>query len=656
MSQYQQNLVHAHQQINLETSPLSELWFSQLQDDTLQEKQLSVVDIRAQFAHAQRRCLVTLCKSMLREGIFNAPENLQFAQHHAFLRINNSPLTLKVENIKQVRYGLLEDFTGLTLNEDDKLIFTLDEPTKLLALLYICTDYSLMEVQRFAHELLNSMLNDALFLSYRLVWGQKIEQQRIQTGHASFWSWVENLNEQNNNCLLLEQWGTVGHPIHPGVKCKQDLTAHQVLTMSPEFQANVAVRLAAVKIGLFSIEGYQQSQYQVWFKEQYPEWQQRWGNALLKLNVNANDYIPVPVHPFQADSFLPEIFADLIVKQDLLLLDSGPQINCGPTMSFRTLVPENSSFYPHIKLPIAMRLTSAERVLSNRSCHMGPRVSHFLDTIAEKHPEIGCKLRVMREAPGLHYAGDKYREEKYGKYFSVLFRQNPSEKLIDNEVAVPVATLMADTPNSDSLFAEIAQSNKLSIASVLETYLDVLLTPVLQVYLRFGISLEAHQQNSMMIFNDKGQPKSLLLRDFGAFRAHQDTFISSGEKLEFHQDKSVLSNDKQDVRNKLLHAVFICHLSELINHLVVRGYIDEAQAWKMAYQRIATIFAQTKHISQPQWWAQEYQALLNEPWQMKRFTLMRLANNNEYNYQALLNPLSQEAVLNAKQCDSFTVV
>ncbi|QUM81790.1 hypothetical protein HWV03_16615 [Moritella sp. 36] len=656
MNHYQQSLAYTYQQINQESAQLSELWFSQLQDDTLQEKQLSVVDIRAQFTNAQRRCLVTLCKSMLREGIFNAPENLQFSDNNAYLRINNTPLTLKIENIEQVRYGFLEGFTGLTLHEDDQLIYVLDEPTKLLALLQVCTNYSLIEVQRFAHELLNSMLNDALFLSYRLVWGQKIEQQRIQTGYASFWSWVKNLNGQNNNCLLLEQWGTVGHPIHPGVKCKQDLTAQQVLTMSPEFQANVAVRLAAVKIGLFSIEGYQQSQYQEWFAEQYPEWQQRWKIALTTQGFDANDYIPVPVHPFQADSFLPEVFADLIVKQDLLLLDSGPQINCGPTMSFRTLVPENSESYPHIKLPIAMRLTSAERVLSNRSCHMGPRVSQFLETIAEKYPEIGCKLRVMRETPGLHYAGDKYREEKYGKYFSVLFRQNPREKLIDNEVAVPVATLMADTPSSDSLFAEIAQSNQLSIASVLETYLDVLLTPVLQVYLRFGISLEAHQQNSMMIFNDNGLPQSLLLRDFGAFRAHQNTFISSGEKLEFHQDKSVLSNDKQDVRNKLLHAVFICHLSELINHLVVRGYIDEAQAWKMAYQRIATIFEHTKHNAPAQWWAQEYQALLNEPWQMKRFTLMRLANNNEYNYQALLNPLSQEAVLDANQCDSFTVV
>ena len=106
----------------------------------------------------------------------------------------------------------------------------------------------------------------------------------------------------------------------------------------------------------------------------------------------------------------------------------------------------------------------------------------------------------------------------------------------------------------------------------------------------------------------------------------------------------------------LLHAVFICHLSELINHLVVRGYIDETLAWKMAYQRIAIIFEQTQHHSPTQWWEQEYQALLNAPWQMKRFTLMRLADNNEYNYQALLNPLTQEAVLHANQCDSLTVV
>jgi len=139
MNHYQQSLAYTYQQINQESAQLSELWFSQLQDDTLQEKQLSVVDIRAQFTNAQRRCLVTLCKSMLREGIFNAPENLQFSDNNAYLRINNTPLTLKIENIEQVRYGFLEGFTGLTLHEDDQLIYVLDEPTKLLALLQVCT-------------------------------------------------------------------------------------------------------------------------------------------------------------------------------------------------------------------------------------------------------------------------------------------------------------------------------------------------------------------------------------------------------------------------------------------------------------------------------------------------------------------------------------
>lgn len=644
MKQYQQKLTENYKKINEKSLLNIELWFSQLHAETLTAHQLSLSTIRAEFTYAQKRCLRTLCRSMVREGIFNSPESLTITNNNAYLNLNDSPLTLKIENIKQVRYGILEDFSALTLIENETPIYALDDPMKLLALLSIHADFPLKEITRFAHELLNSMLNDALFLSYRAVWGNELRQEISESDNLSFWSWLQHVEPQKDTCLLLEQWGTVGHPIHPGVKCKQDLTAQQVFTMSPEFQANVAVRLVAVKVGLFSIEGFQDSHYQQWFEQHFPEWQLAWTTALIKLGVAPQEYISVPVHPFQADSFLPEVFSDLILKGDLLLLDSGPEIDCGPTMSFRTLVPKSASRYPHIKLPIAMRLTSAERVLSNRSCHMGPRVSAFLASISKKYDEIGCKLRVMLEAPGLHYAGDKEREEKYGKYFSALYRQNPSQKINSNEIAVPVATLMADTPNTNSLFAEIAKSNSLSIETVFETYLDVLLTPILHVYLRFGISLEAHQQNSMMIFNKNGLPQALLLRDFGAFRAHQATFNDCSETLEFHQDKSVLTNDQQDVRNKLLHAVFICHLAELINHLVVHDYIDEGLAWKMAYQRIIAIFEHTKDHSSPTWWKQEYQALLHAPWQMKRFTLMRLANNNEYNYQELLNPLSQETV------------
>ena len=236
MNNYQQNIFEIYKNINENNSSISELWFSQLEAKTLKENKLSISTIQSQFPNAQKRCLRTLCKSILREGIFSAPENLLTSNNNAYLNLDNSPLTLKIENIKQVRYGLLEDFTALTLTENDKLIFVLDDPMKLLALLSIHTDFPLQEIERFAHELLNSMLNDALFLSYRSVWGNDLKNKIAENEDLFFWSWLQKLKTDKDKCLLLEQWGTVGHPIHPGVKCKQDLTAQQVLTMSPEFQ------------------------------------------------------------------------------------------------------------------------------------------------------------------------------------------------------------------------------------------------------------------------------------------------------------------------------------------------------------------------------------------------------------------------------------
>ncbi len=643
---------------------LTSQWLLELDERILTEKALSRERIQGFFVKAQERCLKQLLRAMVREGIWGPAEGLQLlTKDMAGLPLPNIEGTLLFENVALSRWGAFREVGSVQLQIPGEALTPLCHPSQLLALMMLsgANAHSVDAVRRFYAELLNSMLNDALFLAYRELWRTRLQHQLAGSDSPSFWQWCISASSEPNISLFLEQWGTVGHPIHPGVKCKQGLTSTQVLQMSPEFEGQVAIRLVAVHKEHMHMEMAVDGHYPDWFKQHYPDWYQVWFAALEQrcsgqASLSADDYLPIPMHPWQAAHTIPRLFSDLLAQQGILLLEDGPQLNAGPTMSFRTMVPENRSEAPHIKLPIALRLTSGERVVSTRSCEMGPRFSLFLQQVITEQPDIGQYLGVISEEVGGHFKAERSREDADGKHLSVLFRQNPMGSVDNQQIPVPVATLLADTPITgaplfidmvlvdrgltDSLFSTASsQQQNAAILQQFRAYINVVLQPTLGLYLYYGISLEAHQQNSFVIFNHQGCPKQLLIRDFGAFRIYEPVFKQRKNDLRFHHDRSLITEDVAEVRNKLMHAVFICHLAELVNLVAGHCGLSDQQLWQAVRSQILSIFDAWESRSDPDWWRQERQAILEQPWYMKRFTLMRLADNNIYNYQPLANPL-----------------
>lgn len=70
-------------------------------------------------------------------------------------------------------------------------------------------------------------------------------------------------------------------------------------------------------------------------------------------------------------------------------------------MSFRSVAHPASRSAPMLKLPVSLRLTSVQRTALAR---MGPRVSHLLQQILAREPQLAAVLNVLPERYGVHYA------------------------------------------------------------------------------------------------------------------------------------------------------------------------------------------------------------------------------------------------------------
>lgn len=497
------------------------------------------------------------------------------------------------------------------------------------------------DLQRLLCELNNSTENDILCLTYRRSWGRELVTS-MRGGQALF---IAALRESShaNPALLLEQWGTLGHPWHPTFKTKLGLSADEVVALSPEFQPRLNVPLAAIRresahASFAAGEG----DYGAWFASHYGSAAQRWAEALRVLGHDPQAWLPLPLHPYQAERLVPHKFAAELAAEQLLLLP-GVMMDATPTMSFRTVVPQGSPSLPHMKLPVSLRLTSVQRTVSPKSAVMGPRITRLLKAILADEGNFGGTLDIVEENVGLHFI-DPQNDDDRARHLAVLYRSNPMAKRTASLFPVPVGALFADSPFSGRVLAtELVAlgygDHTQGAVAFFEHYAQTVLTAVLSAYLLYGIAFEAHQQNSFIMLNERYEPVQLLARDFGDLRVHLPTLQRAGRELQAHRAGHSTFADNEPVRDKLLHAVLLCHVSELALLLAHCYNHPEAYFWDALRRQMELAFDRLQARTDPQRWAEERRALLEDDWPAKSFLRMRLNDTSDDVHGSMPNPL-----------------
>ena len=510
------------------------------------------------------------------------------------------------------------------------------------------------DIERLQAELRNSTENDTLCLAYRQSWARRLEQE-IPMGEGMI-SWLQKKSGNNkggerfNGCLFLEQWGTLGHPWHPNYKTKLGMSKQEVFDMSPEFEASIEVEVAAVRADVMHIEnmpgmsGF--STYSDWFELTFPQVWGIWKEALLARNLTVSEWLPLPMHPWQAQRHLPTEFALEIADRKLILLN---EVTCvaSPTMSFRTVVPQRSSHLPMMKLPISLRLTSVQRSLSPKSAQMGPRVSALLQEILAREQGFGDTLAIVCEQIGLHYI-DPEGNDEHARHLSILYRVNPMHHAQDGLFPIPVGALFAPTSIQNSgkktalvteLVASAFQDNAQGAIAFFHQYAQIVVTATLGAYLLYGIGFEAHQQNSFVLIDADGMPQKLLLRDFGDIRIHAEALRVAGLTLRCYKADQTVFEDRQTVRDKLLHAVFLCHLGELALLLTQLYDLPEKKLWTVLRDVMQGAFDHLKPRIAPTLWKEEHALLMEQAWPAKSFMRMRLTESADDELRTMSNPL-----------------
>lgn len=374
-----------------------------------------------------------------------------------------------------------------------------------------------------------------------------------------------------------------GHTFHPTPKSMQGLAAWQRGAYAPESRGRFRLAAFAASAALVAEDtAGRVSPTSVMARIAGAE-----ARAMLRRGERL-----LLMHPLQAQALAhePEIAA-LVGDGRLRPLGSaGPAF--AATSSMRTVWSEAAPFMLKFSLPV--RITNSVR--ANRMHELAAGVAlarYFRRTRAlDAVPRLGMlhdPAWVTLALPGRAESG-----------FETILRQNPFRGRRATNVATVAALTGEGVAGRPSLAERMVRTYATSIGAPVPvaasawfaTYLECALVPLVTLYDRTGVAVEAHQQNALLVF-DRGRPERLVTRDNQGLyvaRSYADALTRIVPEAASVPD---LFYDEAEVSRRFAYYLVVNQIFGVIARLGRDGLADEAALLDRLRRRVDRLTRET---------------------------------------------------------------
>jgi staphyloferrin B synthase len=251
--------------------------------------------------------------------------------------------------------------------------------------------------------------------------------------------------------------------------------------------------------------------------------------AATAAGVSGDDYLVLPVHPWQHRHVLRSQFADewrtgacVPVAADL-----GSFV---PTSSVRSLVPASSPGsspargLAHLKLPLGIAALGALRLLPARYLGNGARAQALLQEAADHHPLLGTRLHVCDEQAWWAFSAPGF-EDRPGHLACMVRTYPPALTGEPGRSLVPLGALGVVTPDGSAPGLSRLLVDRDADPSCPEAALEMFgevcraVTEVALACFAHGLMPELHGQNALLAIH-AGRVDGVVLRDHDTVRIH----------------------------------------------------------------------------------------------------------------------------------------
>lgn len=483
---------------------------------------------------------------------------------------------------------------------------------------------------------------------------QSAVQNAIDLGGADLLKQCLSMNTTAAN-LLLDQANVLGHNVHPLGRLRRGIHPEEALAYAAECRPSGAVLLRFVAVrkdhmrrtsALGPLRGRHLDEL---LAAEFPTL----GAAHDGLSA-PEDYTLVPVHPWQYEhtvgrSYSAELAAGIIIPLAVTLPTT-------PTTSLRTLVsqPGNTGRRWTIKTALNVWFTSTRRDISPATTVNAALISQTIATIVAGDPWLRSRVGIIGEVAGSCFApATTEPDPTRARGLSAVLRADLAPHAGPGQLAISCSSLTSGIREAGPtllgrIVAWLAQSANLGIdvaaRQFLTRYADCLVSAMVVLLTKYGIGLEGHLQNTVLLLGTGSTPTRLLFRDFGGVRIHLPRIAAAGHPIVAHPESVITSESITPVRDKTYYSCIQANLAEIVLGLVVEFSLDADSCWQSIWHQLRQVFDYVSHTAAGAHNATEDRAALVErvvP--QKAFVTMALHPADGTRYVNVPNPLHNAA-------------
>lgn len=599
-------------------------------------------------AEARRTTLHRLFQCFVMENIAGAAEHASWNDGEVRIHLPNGECVGHSfsRRLTSGRFDAPERGGGVRVFSGSRAAERVEAPARLLEI-FSGAGFSPegADVARFLSEVENSAANHALSLAGAERRRKSLVSLARELGVESSLALAREFASRDasfSKLAFFEGFVADGHPLHPCAKLKEGMDAPRY---SPEFGSVFDIPLAAVRREVCRESLSDGGSFADALFESRPEVRHAFEKSLEHRGLDPKEYVPLPVHPWQMENTVPKMHAAAMRRGEVVPTPEA-KIPARPLMSLRSLAPLGGGH--HIKTAINVRLTNAVRTVSRNSVENAAEITRVLREIGSLRSGERSELSILEERAGAYFDPHE-SSDVLSKNLAAILREDPEGHVGRDEVAMPAAALIAESPLGGPVLAEVAGefARPRSIrcvedASVLffRRYCEISLPGFLVMMTRHGVGLEGHLQNCVPVFRG-GEPVRMLARDFGGVRILRERL--RGLDVSLHPDSAILAEDVDDLRGKVFYPLFLNHLGELVACFSRALDTGEGVFWKEAALVCREVYRGMKSdFDIREYASSDEDALFAPTMRLKALATMRLLGDvTDYAYAEVPNPLAR---------------
>ena len=238
------------------------------------------------------------------------------------------------------------------------------------------------------------------------------------------------------------------------------------------------------------------------------------------LGDRADDYLLLPVHPWQWDETVVPLFAPWIASGEIVPLPSDGDLRL-PQQSIRSFFNVTRPERCTVKLPLAILNTLVWRGLPTERTLAAPAVTQWIHGLRDGDAFLRdeCRVILLGEIASVAVDHPVYRElpeapYQYKELLGAIWRQPLGPFLEPGERARTLAALLQTGSDGRALAAELIARSGLTPREWVARLFAAMLPPLLHFLYRYGTVFSPHGENAIVVFDEHDVPVRLAVKDF----------------------------------------------------------------------------------------------------------------------------------------------